>query len=42
MKNGGYEQPEVTSVDISEDTSEDTTASADADVTSSDVSLVVT
>jgi len=35
---GGYEQPEVTS----EDTSENTTASADADVTSSAASLVVT
>src|SRR6218665_3476361 len=36
--NGGYEQPEVTS----EDTSEDTTASADADVTRSAASLAMT
>jgi len=38
VKNGGYEQPEVTS----EDTSEDTTASADADVTRSAASLAMT
>ena len=37
-RNGGYEQPEVTS----EDTSEDTTASADADVKIPAASLVVT
>src|SRR6218665_247733 len=41
-RNGGYEQPEVTSKDTSEDTSEDTTTLADADVTSSAASLVVT
>src|SRR6218665_888213 len=39
---GGYEQPEVTSVDTSGDTSEDTMASADPEVSSSAASLVVT
>ena len=40
-RNGGYEQPEVTSEDTSKDTSEDTTGLADADVTSSAASLIV-